>query len=224
MSNKPNMKRHAPPRPVGLRPSKPPWWQSPLVWVVGLVVSAGVVALALSLGDNDSAQKNEVGQAEIIGDAIPLLTQPDLAIGMTVPTISAQDFDGERVQVRSGGVARLYGFFAHWCPHCRAELPRVSDWLENNELPEGVELVAVSTKVDPIGPNYPPSAWFESEGWPDPVIVDNASNAVANGFGLTGFPFWVATNADGEVVRRTSGELTTTQFEALLAAVTTGAP
>lgn len=222
MSNKPNTKKRARPRPspVAVQPATAPWWQSPIVWVVGLVVIALAITIALSVGGDDAVEKNEIGQAEVIGEALPRFSQPDTAIGMTVPTISAQDFDGDRIQVRSNGNARVYGFFAHWCPHCQAELPRISAWLEENELPDGVEMVAVSTNVDPIGGNYPPSAWFEREGWPDAVVVDSASNAVATGFGLAGFPYWVAANADGEVVLRASGELTTEQFETLLAAVT----
>ena len=37
----------------------------------------------------------------------------------------------------------------------------------------GVDIVSVSTAVQPDQHNYPPSAWLEGEGWTSPVIRDN---------------------------------------------------
>ena len=41
-------------------------------------------------------------------------------------------------------------------------------------------------------------------------------------YGLSGFPFFVAVDSSGKVVERASGELTTQQFDALLAAARSG--
>ncbi|NOX29953.1 MAG: redoxin family protein, partial [Actinobacteria bacterium] len=148
--------------------------------------------------------------------------QPDTAIGQPAPVFSGLGFDGTPTEIRADGTARLIGFFAHWCPHCQRELPSTVDWLESNDLPDGVEVVAISTAVDEAAPNFPPSSWFAREDWPATVIVDSSSGALTEAFGLTGFPFWVAVNGDGTVAARVSGELDVAGFEALLATVTPG--
>jgi hypothetical protein len=70
-----------------------------------------------------------------------------------------------------------------------------------------VEILSVSTAVSPDRLNYPPSAWLEREDWAVPVLVDDADGSVAQAFGLSAFPFFVAVDAGGEVVARGSGEL-----------------
>ena len=97
--------------------------------------------------------------------------------------------------------------------------PVVVDWLEQNPLHDGVELIAVSTAVDPTGPNYPPSEWFEREHWPTPVLLDSQDDALSQAFGLTAFPYWVAIDADGEVVARVAGSLSEADLSALVASL-----
>lgn len=223
MSNKPNLKaRAAAPRPGDDRPR--PVWASPVVWVLAVVGMALVVTIALAVsGDDDAPATNPAGEtafAEILDAPLPRLADPDPARGQTVPRISASTLDGERVTIPSGGgTARLYGFFAHWCSHCQAEVPVVAEWLNANELPAGVEVVAISTNVEESAPNYPPSAWFEREGWPTPVVVDDVGSPLAEGFGLPGFPYWVAADADGVVVARASTELGADGFAALISLI-----
>ena len=211
MSNRPNSRaragRRPPPRPAPA--PRRPWWQSPALWVAALVVVAGGVAIALSVGGDDEADAiaDETGFAEIIGDPLPAFDKDaatDTGVGLTVPVLSATTSDGERIRVGGDGTARLYGFFAHWCSHCRAELPRVVSWLDEGGLPAGVDLVAISTAVDPGRDNYPPRAWFAREGFPEPVVLDSDDDDLAAGLGLTGWPFFVAVDADGSVVSHAS--------------------
>jgi thiol-disulfide isomerase/thioredoxin len=221
MSNKPNPRTAArTPSPKGDRR----WWMSPVVWVAAVVVVAVAVTLALTIGGDDdsggSVTADETAFAEILGQPLPLYDGEGNTVGSEAPRISAQTMDGDRVEVGGDGTARLYGFFTHWCSHCQAEVPRVSAWLNENELPDGVEVVAISTTVDATQNNYPPSAWFAREGWPTTVLLDDVDSPLARGFGLSAFPFWVAVDADGKVVARSEGELDTEQFEALIDLVT----
>ena len=98
-------------------------------------------------------------------------------------------------------------FLAHWCPHCQAEVPRVTEWLGERTLPASVDLISVSTSVSPEQPNFPPSSWLSREGWPLPVIADDGTAAQA--YGLASFPYWVFVDAEGLVLQRIGGELTT---------------
>ena len=152
----------------------------------------------------------EKGEVVILGDPIPV----DPEIGYLAPAFKAQLNDGtELVTVDpADGTVRLIGFFAHWCPHCQREVPRVSKWLEENTIPAEIEILAVSTAVREGTPNYPPSEWFTKERWPTDIFVDNQENDLAAAYGLAGFPYWVLVDATGRVVHRSSGELTEEQF------------
>jgi thiol-disulfide isomerase/thioredoxin len=193
-------------------------WQSPVVWVTGLVAIALAIAVAIGVSstDGDTAAGDETAFAEIIGAPLPDLTSPDPALGTEAPRVVATNLDGERVRLGGDGTARLYGFFTHWCPVCQRELPRTAAWLNANELPDGVEVVAISTSVDATAGNYPPSAWFARENWPAEVLLDSETSAIGDGFGLTAFPFWVAVDADGTVVARFTGEVDDASFATLI--------
>jgi thiol-disulfide isomerase/thioredoxin len=114
-------------------------------------------------------------------------------------------------------------FVAHWCPHCQVEVPVVQQWVDDGGLPDGVDLVAVSTAIDSRRPNYPPGAWLEREGWTAPVLVDG-NDAGARAAGLSAYPFFVGVDADGEVVGRVSGELTADQLDTIAADLVATAP
>jgi thiol-disulfide isomerase/thioredoxin len=191
----------------------------------GLVlVGAAVVAIALSQGGGSPSTSLAPSPASASVDASATLpaystgAASDPAIGLPAPEFSGLSFDGSTVSVSHDGRAKLLLFLAHWCPHCQNEVPVVQDWLDAGSLPAGVDLVSISTSSDPNRPNYPPSAWLEREGWTAPVVVDSA-NAIANAYGLTAFPYWVAVDADGNVADRLTGELTPEQIDAIVASL-----
>ena len=197
-----------------------------LRWLIAGV--AGLVAVAVGVGflanrdAEESAERSSVLQVSDVtfaGASLPVFEQTlgDPAVGAAAPAFAATTFDGVEVSVQPGdGTAKVIGFFAHWCPHCQRELPRISDWLADNPLPAGVEVIAVSTAVSPDSPNYPPSAWFEKEQWPATALRDSTDSEIGDAYGLRGFPYTVVVDGQGRVVTRVSGELSDTQWESLL--------
>lgn len=83
-------------------------------------------------------------------------------------------------------------------------------------------LFTVSTGVAEERGNYPPQRWLKEAGWTAPVLADSSDSTAAAAYGLSSFPYFVAVDAEGKVVARTSGELTTDQFDALVAAAADG--
>jgi thiol-disulfide isomerase/thioredoxin len=166
----------------------------------------------------------EHGTPEVEGDlsAMPQGAGIDeTATGEPSPTVIGRDFAGNEVRIEHDGRAKAIVFLAHWCPHCQAEVPRVQAWLDETGGVEGVDIYSVSTALNPSRPNYPPSAWLESELWTVPLIRDDAESNVYRAFGAGGFPFWVFVNADGTVAGRVSGETTIHDLEALLTTLAT---
>lgn len=140
---------------------------------------------------------------------------------MAIPEVAGETHAGEPITIGPEGPAKVIVFVAHWCPHCQSEVPRIVEHLEGEPLPDDVELYGVSTSINPDAPNFPPEAWLEEEDWTFPTLVDT-DNSVAEEFGLSAFPFFVAVDAEGDVVARGSGELTTDQFDQLVEAARSG--
>ena len=224
MSNRPKVHKSR----SGSRPSgggagtgSNPLLKGIIIGVVVLVAVAVGVALLASRDAEQAAQTNlpQVSDVSIEGEPLPIFEgeEPDPAMEMRAPAFAATTFDGTEVSVLPGdGTAKVIGFFAHWCPHCQRELPRIVDWLANNQLPAGVEVIAVSTAVQSGSPNYPPSAWFEREQWPALAVRDSAEDEIGNAYGLRGFPYTVGIDADGRVVARVAGELNDEAWEFLV--------
>jgi len=224
MSNRPKVQKSR----SGSRPSGSGTASSsnPLLkWMIAGVAVLVVVAVGVALLASRDAEQREqsdlpqVSDVSIEGAPLPRFEgeEPDPAMEMRAPAFAATSFDGTAVSVLPGdGTAKVIGFFAHWCPHCQRELPRIADWMANNQLPAGVEVIAVSTAVDAGSPNYPPSAWFEEEQWPAVVVRDSAENEIGDAYGLSGFPYTVGVDAQGMVVARVAGELNDEAWEFLI--------
>ena len=224
------MTRSSPPatRRRATKPNRTP------IFIVGAVVAAVVVALVVALavgGGNDDTDTSTgggdpatTGAVTVSGDALPQFADSanDPAAGMVLPTLEGHDQTGAPMTISGDGRPTMIMFVAHWCPHCQREVPVVQQWVDDGRLPEGVDLVSVSTAIDPNRPNYPPDAWLADEGWTAPVLVD-ANNSAAQAVGLSAYPFFVAIDGDGRVVLRTSGELTTNQLDTIASSLAQGA-
>jgi cyclophilin family peptidyl-prolyl cis-trans isomerase len=165
---------------------------------------------------------------EIIGTPLPGFetgTEPpaDAGVGLIAPAVVGSDFTGTPVTIDpTDGRAKAIVFLAHWCPHCQAEVPRVQEWLDGGGGVPGVDIVSVSTAVQPDGDNYPPSAWLDDEGWTSPVIRDDEQSQALVAYGAGAFPYWVFVDPQGTVVRRTAGELDISTLEQYMAEASGG--
>jgi thiol-disulfide isomerase/thioredoxin len=210
-------------RPARRRPTAAPPPRRAWVWfaLAGVIALAAILAMVLSGGSEDGSSTTpgteETRPAAVSGAALPAMgSGSDPALGLTIPMVEGASFDGTPVTVAPDEGPTLLVFAAHWCPHCQREIPLLREHLAASPLPEGVSLVTVSTSTSADRPNYPPSAWLEDEGWTGTVLADSAQSAAAAAFGVDAFPYFVAVDGDGTVVARTSGEISTDQFDQLV--------
>ncbi len=217
-----------------------------IVGVVVLVLGLAGAAVLLSGGDDESSggvlAPGETPRAtlgddveqnrpvEVTGDPLPSLSSVvdvDPAIGMATPVVEGATFDGNAMSIGgSTDDATLYVFLAHWCPHCNDEIPELIELDNRGGLPDGVNVVAVSTGVDNSGPNYPPSDWLIDKNWPTkwPVMADSVESTafVVNGGG--GFPYLMLVDADGNVLDRDSGAKSAEELAAWIQATVPATP
>jgi thiol-disulfide isomerase/thioredoxin len=198
--------------------------------VIAAVVVAVVAALVVALvaggsSDDESSPEPSPGSSapssaatgaaaenqpvEVVGSVlVPLENEAsDPAVGQPAPTLRGATFDGSTLEITpGGGNDQLIVFLAHWCPHCNAELPIIEEWRAAGMIPDGLDIVAVSTAVSSDRPNYPPSRWLDEKGWTWPALADSADMTAAEAYGVTGYPFMVIVGPDGNVKGRTSGQ------------------
>jgi cytochrome c biogenesis protein CcmG, thiol:disulfide interchange protein DsbE len=206
--------------------------QMTLLAVVGGLAVLVLVIFALwsASGDDDRGELTEVGTVTVSGDALPEYggdPSADSAVGMTAPTVTASNLrDEPDLTIAPDGTTKVLIFLAHWCPHCRAEVPVLQDWLEasGGVLPSDIQIMSIATGLDPTAGNYPPSEWlFADEGWQFPVMIDDANSTIGNMYGLSSYPFYVAVNGQNQVIARSSGEFTVEQWEQFLTTARAGA-
>lgn len=211
------------------------------IWIaaVVVVVVVGVVVIAVSRGTTSASGggpspsggtvvpngKMDYGTVKVVGSALPEYSKdaPDAAIGRTIPQISGVQFDGKQLDIiPSDGTPKIIMVVAHWCPFCQNEVPRIQKWLNESGMPADVELVTIATANDPTRGNFPAAEWLRREKWSVPTIVDDKASQVNTALGVGGFPFFLVTNGQGQVIYRTSGEIGQEEWNALLAAARSG--
>ena len=181
-----------------------------LLGVIAVLALVAVIATGVS---QEEARENDPNLKQVqpvdVEGSLPRLAQggEDPAVGQDMPALTGSAFDGSPVKIASDGRPKVLFFLAHWCPHCQNEVPVIVDYLEDEGEPDGVDLFGVSTAVDDSRPNFPPSAWLDRENWPLPVLADSEGGTAAEAYGVSGFPFFVAIDADGKVVGRHAGPL-----------------
>lgn len=181
--------------------------------------AASVVMAALVLtacGSADVVDPNATSEGLVYGtpvvSGVPLAPLSadgsDSALGAAIPTITGQSFDGSEVVIDpADGRPKVILFLAHWCPHCQTEVPVVQGWIDENGMPENVDLYSVATSTSSTQANFPPSEWLEDENWTVPVVVDDEAQTVGSAFGLTAFPFWAFVDGEGRLLQRVAGGL-----------------
>src|SRR5699024_914149 len=156
----------------------------PWVAVVAVVAVIGIVAVVMAKGsaEDDAKEWDDGAPITVEGESLPALadSDEDQAVGMQVPEISGTSvLDGEPLTLGDEGKGRIYVVTAHWCPHCQNEVPKIVEHIEDSPLPDDVELIGLTTRMDPSGSNYPPSDWLEREDWTFPTLIDDAKGTAA---------------------------------------------
>lgn len=100
-------------------------------WIIGgtvaaFVIVAAIAALFLSGGDGSASDEatadplaagiSETRPVTANGTALPFLPEQgaDPALGLTIPEVSGQSFDGTPIEIRNDGTPKIIMFLTHW--------------------------------------------------------------------------------------------------------------
>ncbi len=183
-----------------------------------VVIGLGAIAFLASTRESDISDAPQTAAVEVSGapiiefprDAGAAVTSAanDGAVGQLAPTLVGTDFDDTEVRIEADGVAKAVYFFAHHCPFCQEEVPVLQALIDAGQVPEGVEVYAVSTSVqDAPNRNYPPETWLNREGWTPKVMRDDEFNRAFNAYGGSSFPYTVYLDGENRIVARSAGQL-----------------
>ncbi len=179
---------------------------------VAVVAFVGVVAV-LSAGEVSDIPSLEDVAGPVIVEGTPVSVPypddgADPALGLPSPVITALDYDDREVVIGAPGQAQVLVFLAHWCPVCDQELPTLRDVVSAGGVPDSVDLVFVTTGLDPGRPNWPPTRWLADAGLSGVTTVrDDLGDPLMRSFGLRAYPAWAVIDAEGTLVARRQGLL-----------------
>jgi len=179
---------------------------------VAVVAFVGVVAV-LSAGEVSDIPSLEDVAGPVSVEGTPISVPypddgQDPALGLPSPVITALDYDGAEVVLGAPGRAQVLVFLAHWCPVCDQELPTLRDVVSAGGVPDSVDLVFVTTGLDPGRPNWPPRRWLADAGLADVTTVrDDLGDPLMRAYGLRAYPAWAVIDAEGTLVARRQGLL-----------------
>jgi cytochrome c biogenesis protein CcmG, thiol:disulfide interchange protein DsbE len=179
---------------------------------VAVLVFVGVVAVLSANEVSDIPSLSDVaGPVSVEGAPISVAypdSGPDAAEGLPSPVITARDFDDQEFVIGAPGRAQVLVFLAHWCPVCNQELPTLRDLVSAGGVPDDVDLVFVTTGLDPGRPNWPPQRWLADAGLASVTTVrDDVGDPLMRAYGLRAYPAWAVIDAEGTVVARRQGLL-----------------
>jgi cytochrome c biogenesis protein CcmG/thiol:disulfide interchange protein DsbE len=159
---------------------------------------------------------DSVGPVEVTGESLPMPATDDgaadPAVGTAAPVLVGVGFDGTTVRIDAAeNGPTMVVFVAHWCSHCNAEIPRLNELRDEGRISDDLNVVAVATASAPDRPNYPPGSWLSDMDWtypamPDGIDMERQTWIAADAFGVSGFPFIVLIDGNGDVAARWSGE------------------
>lgn len=119
--------------------------------LIGLLLIAGLIGLAIAGVVKDNIENTtEFDKIALGSDVDFLATAQGLEKGETAPDFELTTLAGESVKLSDyQGKKVILNFWATWCPPCRAEMPHMQAYYEEQAAEDNVEILAVNlTKED----------------------------------------------------------------------------
>ena len=199
-----------------------------LLWGAGgLVGLALIVWMAWAIASEAEVDESVAfGQVTIEGEALPTadLSGGDPFVGLTAPTVTGTDAEGNEYTIGPDGRPKIVVFLAHWCPHCQREVPVIESWLASGGLPDSIDIYSTTVLTNRLrdSSTWPPTQWLDEQGWSTPVIRDDQDGSVALAYGLTGTPMYAVLDGDNTNLGRISGEIGVAGLNALVSIAEAG--
>ena len=123
-----------------------------------------------------------------------------LAIGQTAPDFMAKTLKGKKIQLSKVQAAHtLLVFWASWCPHCTATLPKLKKYY-NPAHPEKLQIIAVS--VDDNKRDVEKEIKKEGYQWPNIAQLKGWDSPIAVEYGVSSTPTFILLDKDKKILAK----------------------
>lgn len=178
-------------------------------YIVALLVIGTMVVLMLKMNttDKESADK----QQDMDGEDIIGLDQ-----GNTPPDFELTTFDGEVVKLSElKGKKVILNFWASWCGPCKAEMPHMQNYYENDAEDDQVEVIAVNMSTQERGGMDGVQEFIDSYGLTFPIPLDKEGTAIAD-YEIVTIPTTFMLGTDGKLAQKVIGPMDEKTIRALV--------
>lgn len=119
----------------------------------GLLLIAVLIGIAVAgLVKSSIEEKDPLDSLNLGSDVDFLATEEGLAKGEVAPDFELTALDGETVKLSDyRGKKVILNFWTSWCPPCRAEMPHMQTYYENQAETDNAEILAVNLTTDDRG-------------------------------------------------------------------------
>lgn len=172
----------------------------------------GVLLIVLLIGIagfNLYNDRKEVTEIDSTGIAVSD-DQTGIAIGDRAPDFKVQTMDGKEVNLSDYKGKKVFlNFWATWCPPCKAEMPHMQAFYE--EQPEDVEILAVNLEES----TEKAADFAKQYELTFPILMD-ADGTVAETYEVYTIPTTYVLNEDGTVHQKIVGPMDELMMQELI--------
>ena len=165
--------------------------------IIGLLLVAAIAIIAVNFIDERESATELTEQNQTAGQGL----EP----GAQAPDFTLTDQNGEMVRLSDyQGKKVILNFWATWCPPCRAEMPHMQDFHEDNAGGD-VEILAVNLTAQDKG-DQAIRSFIDEFGLTFAIPMDETGSA-AQAYQVRTVPTTFILNTKGEIAQKIVGPM-----------------
>lgn len=184
--------------------------------IIGLLVLAVMIAIVvIGVVKNSMADSDALSGMALGSDVDFLPTDEGLAKGEKAPDFQLTTLEGEEVKLSDyQGKKVLLNFWATWCPPCRAEMPHMQTYYDEQAKDENVVILAVNLTTEDKGLGKIED-FVEEFGLEFPIPMDENGDVGAL-YQAVSIPTSYAIDTEGRIQNKVVGPMDETMMEQLI--------
>ncbi|MEZ0480002.1 peroxiredoxin family protein [Planococcus sp. SSTMD024] len=172
--------------------------------IIGILLLAAIAIIAINFFEEDAAPI-DTSESTSSTTAQETSLAEGLSQGQTAPDFTLTDQNGEMVKLSDyRGKKVILNFWATWCPPCRAEMPHMQEFHENNTGGD-VEILAVNLTAQDNGDEAIRS-FIDEFGLTFSMPMDE-TGSTAQTYQIRTVPTTYILNTKGEIAQKIVGPM-----------------